>query len=83
MTKDREQELREMLVALQRSYYEAARPIVNELVDLEARKPPRPVIIMMPDPPPTYIREMIAEGERLVRKLTGIDEISPKIEPEK
>jgi hypothetical protein len=44
-TDERERELRQMLAELQRSYYEAAKPIVDALVEIEMRKPPKPVII--------------------------------------
>lgn len=44
MTADRERELRWMLAELQRSYTEAAKPIIDELVDIESRKPPKPFI---------------------------------------
>jgi hypothetical protein len=60
--------LRMMLAELQRSYHEAAKPIVDELVDIEARKPPRPVIIPLdPGQVPPYIRDMIKDTERQIR----------------
>lgn len=69
MIEERERELRWMLAELQRSYSEAAKPIVDELVDLEMRKPPRPVIIpMIAGEVPTRIRGMIADTERQIRE---------------
>lgn len=44
MSDDRERLLRMQLAELQRRYSFEAKPIIDELVDIEARKPPRPVV---------------------------------------
>jgi hypothetical protein len=41
----RERELRRQLSEIQRAYYKLSEPIVKELVEIENRKPPKPIII--------------------------------------
>jgi hypothetical protein len=42
---DRETELKEQLIALQLEYNEKAKPLVDELMKIEALKPPRPIVV--------------------------------------
>jgi hypothetical protein len=44
---DRETELREKLAQLHSEYSAKVQPIVDELVAIEAAKPPRPIILLM------------------------------------
>ena len=41
-----EEYLRDQLVALHRSYKEAAQPYIDRLLEIEASKPPKPIFIM-------------------------------------
>ncbi len=42
---DRESQLRERLAQLNSEYSDKVKPIVDELVQIEASKPPKPIII--------------------------------------
>jgi hypothetical protein len=46
---DRETELKEQLRALQEEYDAKAKPIVDELAEIESSKPPRVVIVSLDD----------------------------------
>jgi hypothetical protein len=72
----RENELRQMLAELQRSYSRAAEPIVNELVRLENLKPPKLMIIPIEWPEgqePPLIRKLLEDVDRMVKSTTGLD----------
>jgi hypothetical protein len=49
---DKEQMLLAMLADVQRKYQSEAKPIIDKLVDIEARKPPKPWFPEMPMRPP-------------------------------
>lgn len=70
MSEARERELHMMLAELQRSYRQAAQPIIDELVEIEARKPPKPMIIPLEcGEPPAHIQQMIRDVERQVKDI--------------
>lgn len=62
--------LRETLANMQRSYHDAAKPLVDRLVEIEALKPSRPLIVTMtPGEIPSRIYEIMREADEEIAKM--------------
>jgi hypothetical protein len=67
MSQGRERQLRDMLTYLQDSYQEAAQPIIDELTEIEMRKPSVPIMMFPMTSPATaeYMKILEMHKEKI------------------
>lgn len=73
---DRETELREQLAQAHRRYYDETAPIIAELAEIEAAKPPRPLVLMPPQIP-QHLLDQLKRSRDLMAAQLGIQASEP------
>jgi len=73
---DRETELREQLAQAHRRYYDETAPIIAELAEIEAAKPPRQLVLMPPQIP-QHLLDQLKRSRDLMAAQLGIQASEP------